>query len=308
MMTAAQDVLTHLLTTFPVAAPVDGVEAWWERHTSRNSDWTHAFDAGVAGGFAAPSVAWAFAAGYHAATSYLFGTSSLAALCITEAGGGHPSTLACRLDEEDGQLRLRGTKTMVAFGEYAEMMFVLAHRGLDDMDRKRFVMVRVPRQSAGADFAPLPPFPFAPEMPHAAVRLDVKVSDEQLLPGDGFVRYARPFRTVEDIRVQAAITAYLLRLVREVEAPRQYVEALAAHVVTLRQLAASSPASPSVHVALAGATRRLEVVAEQVTDSLADRLDPDVLTAWVRDRRLLDVAERVRARRLERAWTQLDDR
>lgn len=305
-MTPAQTILDHLLTAPTGADPVADLEGWWATHRRRLPEWSHAFDAGVAGGFAAPNVAWAFAAGYHAATSYLFGTNALAALCITEAAGAHPSTLACHIAEENGELRLRGTKTMVTFGARADKMLILAHRGLDDDGRKRFVMVEIPRGARGADFAVLPPFPFVPEVPHAAVRLDVGIDASQLLPDDGYARYARPFRTVEDLRVQAAVTAYLLRLLRSIEGPRDQVEALVAHVATLRQLAASLPVSPSVHVALAGATRRLEGVVDDVTTALAEGgLAPGVLEAWLRDRRLLEVAERVRARRRERAWARL---
>ncbi len=306
-MNPAQDILAHLLTAPTVADPVADLEGWWATHRKRLPQWSHAFDAGVAGGFAAPTVAWAFTAGYHAATSYLFGTTDLAALCITEVAGAHPSTLACHLAEENGELRLRGTKTMVTFGARADKMLILAHRGLDDDGRKRFVLVEIPRGARGADFAMLPPFPFVPDVPHAAVRLDVAVEPSQLLPGDGYTRYARPFRTVEDLRVQAAVSGYLLRLLRSIDGSHTQVEALVAHVATLRQLAASSPTSPSVHVALAGATRRLESIVDDVTTALSDGgLAPAVLEAWQRDRRLLEVAERVRARRLERAWAQLD--
>jgi len=302
----AQDVLDHLLTAPPAADSVTDLEDWWATHRARIPAWSHALDAGIAGGFAAPQVAWAFTAGYHAATTYLFETTALTALCITEAAGGHPSTLACRLVEKKGKLRLRGTKTMVTFGGRAEKMLILAHHGLDEAGRKRFVMVDVPRGARGADMAPLPPFPFVPQVPHAAVRLDVAVEPSQLLPGDGYTRYARPFRTVEDLRVQAAVTAYLVRLVRSIDGPRSHVEALVAHIAMLRQLAVSSPTAPSVHVALAGATRQLESLADEVTSALDEGgLPPPVLESWRRDRRLLEVAERVRARRLERAWAQL---
>ena len=44
-----------------------------------------------------------------------------------------------------------------------------------------------------------PPTPFAPEIPHARITLaNVTVRDEDVLPGDGYARYLKPFRTIED--------------------------------------------------------------------------------------------------------------
>ena len=43
--------------------------------------------------------------------------------------------------------------------------------------------------------------------------------EADLLPGDGYDIYLKPFRTIEDIHVHAALIGYLVGVARRLEAP-----------------------------------------------------------------------------------------
>ncbi len=68
----------------------------------------------------------------------------------------------------------------------------------------------------GVRLLPMPATRFVPEVPHARVQLDdVHVEDDELLPGDGYDAYVKPFRSIEDMHVTLAVLAYLLREARQ---------------------------------------------------------------------------------------------
>src|SRR5258706_8333879 len=58
----------------------------------------------------------------------------------------------------------------------------------------------------------MPDTKFVPEVPHAQLQFaNLQVDESAILPGDGYDQYVKPFRTVEDIHVQAAVLSYLMR-------------------------------------------------------------------------------------------------
>src|SRR5690606_32031283 len=107
---------------------------------------------------------------------------------------------------EDGALH--GAKTFVTMGDRAEELYVLARRGVSSEGRAELVMLRLDRAASGVVIEPLPPAPFVPEIPHAKVRFEGARAFE-VLPGDGWNDYVRPFRTIEDVHVHAAFLAWL---------------------------------------------------------------------------------------------------
>ncbi|MFY0579277.1 hypothetical protein ACN28S_37890 [Cystobacter fuscus] len=85
-------------------------------------------------------------------------------------------------------------------------------------------------------------------MPHAELRLEaVAVELGEVLPGDGYVRFLKPFRTVEDCHVFAAVLGWLLQVARRSGWPDEVREGLLALAVMMRGLAQMDPASPEVH-------------------------------------------------------------
>jgi acyl-CoA dehydrogenase len=126
-----------------------------------------------------------------------------------------------------------------------------------------------------------------------------------VLPGDGYDDYVKPFRTVEDVHVHAALIGYLLGVTRRIHAPREIVEQLLATALAVRALAGADPRSPATHVALAGVLTQSVHVMGLVERAWEDVGEGDEWTRWQRDRPLLRVAGAARSARRDKAWQQL---
>ncbi|MBJ6763052.1 acyl-CoA dehydrogenase family protein [Myxococcaceae bacterium JPH2] len=303
-----KDILRFLLTEPCEPPALDGVEAWWQRHRALLPRFPDAADLALAGGFSADRLGYAFASGYHAAHRCLFPqlpAERPTALCATEPGGAHPSAIQTRLVPDGEGWRLEGEKTFVTLGTRAELLLVVATEGQDAQGRNRLRLVAVDAQSPGVHVEALPELPFVPEIPHAELRLaSVRVSASDVLPGDGYARYLKPFRTVEDCHVQLALVGWLSQLGRRHGWPESLREELLALAVMLRGVSHADPSASETHVVLGGA---LEQVRRTLTSAEPEwaRVDAVTRERWERDRRLLDVAGKVRAKRLSAARQRL---
>ncbi len=287
-------------------APIDGLDAWWSVFRAEESRSASLPALAFSAGFASDRLGWAFASGYQCAGRALFeGAPDVpSALCVTESAGGHPRAMQTTLLHEPDGLRLDGEKSFVTLGEFARVLHVVA-RVPDGGERPTLVLVQVPSNTAGVTFTPLALPPIAPEVPHARVRFEnVRLPPEAALPGDGYDRYVKPFRTVEDIYVMLAVTGWLLRVARSGGAERSAVETLSALAVTLGGLAREAPSDPAVHVALAGALPRVDEAIRHVEPCWA-KLGATHRERWERDRPLLAVASKVREARRDRAHERL---
>ncbi len=296
----ALDALASVLAPAPPLAASDVVGFFAEYRSLLEAAETP-WDAAVCGGAAADRLGYAFVAGYEAALAALVPSRDrgrAAALCATEMGGAHPRAIATVI--ADGVLD--GAKTFVTLGTHAEELLVLAKIG-EDGDRARLALVSIARDAPGVTVTALGDMPFVPEIPHASVRFE-GARDFTLLPGDGWTDYVRPFRTVEDVHVHAAVLAWLGATGMRHGWPREIAERAAALLVSLRELSKVDASSSLTHVALAGA---IELSRALVRDCEPhwDRVPDDERARWHRDRPLLEVAGKARAKRLERAWETL---
>ena len=298
------DALRFLLTESPEPLPLDSVDAWWRQHLGLLSRFPAPADLALAGGFRADRLGFAFASGYHAAHRFLFPqlpADRPCALCATEPGGAHPSAIQTRLSDTGAGPRLSGAKTFVTLGTRAELLLVVATEGQDAQGRNRLRMVAVDAKRPGVRVTALPELPFVPEVPHAELVLeDVAVAPEEVLPGDGYVRYLKPFRTVEDCHVHLALLGWLVQVARRSGWPEPAREELLALAVMMRGLAQADPADATTHLALGGALDSAKRALERF-EPLWARVDAPTRERWARDRKLLDVAGKVRAKRLEAA-------
>jgi alkylation response protein AidB-like acyl-CoA dehydrogenase len=303
------NVLAFVLAADPAVAPVASMAAWWARHPAVVARAATPFEHAVLGGFAADRLGYAFASGYQAALRQLapdLPASRLASLCVTERGGGHPRAIEARLTHVGDGFYLSGTKRWATLSDVAGVLLVAATLGPpDERGRPQIRVVRVDAAAPGVQITPMPSTPFTPEILHGEVRLDeVRVAATALLPGDGYARYIKPFRTIEDLHIQGALFGFLLAAARRLDAPRALLERLAAQLATLGALAARDPSDAGVHVALAGALRLAAPLVAEIEAAWA--LAGDASHAlWQRDRLLLGIAENARAKRLERAWARL---
>lgn len=304
------EILQFLLTTPPPPAELRSLEDWWRQHRELASRFPTPVDVALAGGFRADRLGFAFASGYHSALRSLFPgmpRDHRAALCATEAGGAHPSAIQTRLSggNGDGPLRLSGTKAFVTLGTAADTLFIVATEGVDEQGRNRLRMVMIDAQREGVHLNVLPETPFVPEIPHAELKLtEVKVSPDEVLPGDGYTRYLKPFRTVEDCHVHAALLGWLLQVGRRSGWPERVQDEVLALVVTMRGLALADPASSAVHVALGGALDLCQRLVKGL-EEWWPQVDAPTRDLWERDKALLGVAGKARAKRREAARQRL---
>ncbi len=298
------EVLRHLLGDAPDAAPIADVPSWWARHHAAAEGRTTPVARAFAGGFAADRLGYAFASGYTEALSSLVPVleGHRAALCATEAGKSHPRAIETSLRRDGDGWVLSGEKSFVTLAEHAEELLVVASLGLDDHERNRLRVVRIPNDREGVRLEPAPPTQFVPEIPHARLVLsDVAVRDAEVLQGDGYDDYLKPFRTVEDLHVGAAAIAHLARLAHLHDLGTERLGELAELAVSVYSLALGDPADAALHVALGGAWNRLRALVQSIDIGALG----DDGTRLERDRALFGVADKARTRRLEVAFKRL---
>ena len=155
---------------------------------------------------------------------------------------------------------------------------------------------------------PMPPTRFVPEIPHAQLQFEnVFVAEDAILPGDGYTTYVKPFRTVEDLHVNAAILAYLVREARRLSWPQTWVERAVSALISLKAISGENASSPATHIALAGTLAiGAGLIGEAEAFWEAEAAAPDPASdRWKRDRELLKVAGSARELRTARAWVRL---
>ena len=272
--------------------PAETLDAWWHQRPATAG--AAPIDRAFEGGLLADRLGFAFAAGYAAALQALVPAlgESIAALCATEDGGAHPRAIHTRLD---GDGTVTGRKKWATVATHASSLLVVATTGLGDDGKPRLRVARVAADAPGVTLRATTA-PFVPEIPHAEVEL-AHAPVAEILPGDGYTQYLRPFRTVEDIHVHAALIGYLLGVVRRHRLPGR--ERLLVLAIATRELAACDRDDPATHLALAGVIELVRAVVAELESAWTS--GSDERARWQRDRALLDVASKARAARLDKA-------
>lgn len=266
-------------------------------------------DLAIAGGFDADRVGWAFASGYQAALHALFPglpEDRICAFCVTEAEGNTPRAVKSSLVSDGSGWMLNGAKRWTTLGPSGALFLVVARDEAASGERAALKVAKVPSDSPGVSIRTMPDTRFVPEVPHAQLKFDnVAVAADALLPGDGYESFVKPFRTVEDTHVNAAIVAYLLREGRRLGWPATWIERAAALLHTMRALAAEDPATPATHIALAGALANARALMDECGPRWENARGDSAAGRWLRDRELLGTAGKARAMRTQRAWERL---
>ncbi|HEY5596109.1 MAG TPA: acyl-CoA dehydrogenase family protein [Candidatus Bipolaricaulota bacterium] len=295
--------LTQRCTTPHPTLPT--LSAWKRLFDAQSGAWAEPVDRAIVGGFLADRVAYAFAAGYQSALQRLVPTLPLrefAALCVTEAGGGHPRDIQTKLEPCAAGWTLNGCKRFVSCAHEAHTLLIVASMGRSSEGKNQLKLVSLRNDTPGVSLEPMDPLSFVPEISHAQVRLeDVRVTQSRLLPGDGYLDYVKPFRTIEDVHVLAAVLAHLFRVASSWAWPGNVRARLVSLLTGVRALATCEPSAPAVHVALAGALEQTGAFLHEVEPHW-QTVEPAARSAWQRDRALLGVAQGVRDQRLKAAW------
>ena len=291
---------------------ITDVQAWMARWVPLATRGLPPMALALRGGHAADRLGWAFAAGYQAALRALVPTlpaDALAAFCVTEEGGNRPRDIRTTLAPlPGGGYTLNGAKRWTTLGPQGAILLVTARLGgADDEARPRLKVARVRTGQPGVVVTPMPPTPFVPEVPHARVALtDVAITEDDLLPGDGYTRCVKPFRTLEDLYVAAAVLAWLAGTAHRRGWPQDFREGLAGALALLAALDDEPPDAPATHLALAGALQWATELHRQADALWARAPDDPAAQRWQRDRPLMNVAATARRLRAERAWEAFD--
>ncbi len=321
------NILAYQLTAPLARGPYADLAAWLRQLPK--CPFTGQVERALWGGFHADRLGYAFIAGYAAALSRLVEhverlhpttggrpfmerpLGSKLSLCATEAGGGHPRTIVTRLDKQGGALVLNGEKTFATLAPLADELLVIASRGIEADGKNRLRVVRVKPSAKGVTVTPRPETSFTPEIPHAVVRFtDAVVENEDVLPGDGYDHWLKPFRTIEDTHVLAATVGYLQGAARTHGFARDVMAELVSSSLALIDVGARDANAPLTHIVLAGlyaGTRRLagSLDGEWENAATARSAGAAEWDRWNRDRAILQVADVVRSKRTEVAWQRL---
>lgn len=302
--------LTHLFAQLNAAAVASGPApetlAQWRKSLRVGND---TFASAVESGAHAGQLAFAFAGGYQAAIRRLLPSlapDAFVALLLSEGKRQRPDELLTTLTPTgDGNHFLSGEKSYVMAGAAADFLLVVARQGVVADGRACSAMILLPALAAGIAHEARHEAIILPALPHGRARFErVDVSPEMILPGDGWTRYAKPFRTIEDIHVSAAIAAHLAVHAIRRGFPQGLVASLAACLSRLAECAYADVNDAAAHVLLAAAERELQQVCLQANE-LVKNDDDGFARDWRANFSITALAVPARAKRLEKALAAL---
>ncbi len=273
------------------------------------ASWDDPADRAIIGGFVADRVSYSFAAGYESALRRLVPSlppRAIVSFCVTEELGAHPASIRSTLRKAPpaATWSLNGSKKFITMADSADLILAAASTGTASDGKNMIRIALVARTDPGIEIAPMAGLPYIPEIHHGAVAFrEVQVEDSDILPGDGYRDYIRPFRTIEDLYVFAAIGGHLFRIACRYGWPEPISERILSILVCARALALDDPSAPAVHIALGGLHAQIIALFEAIEPHW-ESVDVRISERWQRDRPLLVIAGKARERRLERAWSR----
>ena len=253
------------------------------------------FELAVAGGRLMATPGLAFLVGYQAALRMLWPSAplSLGAMCATEQRSLRVADMQTRL----GDLRLSGRKDFVTAGNAADWLLVAA-RSEQPGEAPRLSLAVVYPGEPGVSLEHLPSIPLMPDISHC--RLYLENAQCELLAGDGWDAYVKPFRTLEDIYVLSAMTAWLYGIGQDSDWPRSLQLRLLALLAGCAEVSRQAPNNPAGHVLLGGLFAQFDGLKVEIGLALADG-PPHWAAMWQRDQAVMDLAAVARGKRLAKA-------
>ncbi|MBU2510597.1 acyl-CoA dehydrogenase family protein [bacterium] len=297
--------------------PVESLKQWKTILNDLGEKWTRPFQRAVVGGFLADRTAYAFLTGFRAALQRLFPLMSptcMAAFCISEEGGNHPKFIRTNLERTESSNGkqnnwvLNGNKKFITGATEADTIFVAASLGFDENGRNDIRLVKLKSNLEGVVINPMETLPFIPEISHGSVAFEnVMVEDQQILEGDGYLNYIKPFRYLEDVHVSSSVLGFLYRTACLFSWEASIKEKLISLILLAQGLAEASPEQFETHIAFAGFQKQMDRLTDGL-DSELDKTPRDFKAAWIRDRQIFTIAEKARHKRLEKAWNNFQAR
>jgi hypothetical protein len=254
------------------------------------------FELAVLGGRAMSSPGLAFLVGYQAALRVLWPSAPacLGALCATERRSVRAADMGTRLDG----LRLTGSKDFVTAGLEAQWLLVAA-RSEAVGEAPRLSLAVVYPGEPGVKLEALPTLPLMPEVGHG--RLVLERAACELLAGDGWDAYVKPFRSLEDLYVLTALTAWLYGVGQECAWPQALRLRLLGVLAGCAEGSRQCADSVGCHLLLGGLFAQFQALRGEVDEALA--AGPEHWAQiWQRDQGVMALAAVAREKRLGKAW------
>lgn len=278
--------------------PVAGLEEWYASLLERIGNPTP-LQLALLGGRLAATPGLAFLSGYQGALRALWpaGPWTLGALCVTENRSTRPADMSTRINA----LTLEGRKDFVTAAEAADWLLVAAREEADGAPVQLALGV-VRNGAPGVQIETLPALPLMPDISHG--RLHLQGAQCERLPGDGWDDYVKPFRTLEDTHVLAALTAWLFGVGQESAWPQALQLRLLGLLAGCAEVARQCPSSASGHLLLAGLFAQFDSLRAELDSAFAAG-DVHWAQLWQRDKGVLAIAGSARSKRLHKAQTAL---
>ncbi|MFK3682426.1 acyl-CoA dehydrogenase [Pseudomonas sp. NPDC088890] len=254
------------------------------------------FELAVLGGRAMATPGLAFLIGYQAALRVLWPSApaALGALCATERRSVRPADMHSRLEG----LRVTGRKDFVTAGLEAEWLLVAARCEAAGESAQLKLAVVYPGEP-GVTLEALPTLPLMPEVGHA--RLTLQHAACELLAGDGWDAYVKPFRSLEDLYVLAALVAWLYGVGQESAWPQALQLRLLGLLGGCAEGSRQCADSVGCHLLLGGLFAQFHALHGELDQALA--AGPEQWAQlWQRDQGVLALATAARDKRLAKAW------
>lgn len=246
-------------------------------------------------------------AGHQAAIRRLFPATppdAICAFCISEDRGPHPKYINTSLVESPSGLRLNGTKRWGSVAPDADLLYVAASIGREG-DRNDLRMIALPADRPGVTLDLEPYVDYGPEMRIADITFDdVQVHPGEVIQGDAYVNYIKPFRLIEDVYNTVGTQVAMFRLGTEYGWEDERLETLAALISQAAAVSSTDMASPEAILLLTAYLRSSGEFWAKTWQSWPDA-PAEVIAKWSPDRSLLGVAERARETRRQTAWAEL---
>ncbi|VXC46861.1 conserved hypothetical protein [Pseudomonas sp. 9AZ] len=280
--------------------PVAGLEEWYASLLERIGH-PAPLQLALLGGRLAATPGLAFLAGYQGALRALWPAApwTLGALCVTENRSTRPADMTTRIDA----LSLDGRKDFVTAAEAADWLLVAAREEAGDAPVQLALALGVVRNGApGVQIETLPALPLMPDVSHG--RLHLQGAQCERLPGDGWDDYVKPFRTLEDTHVLAALTAWLFGVGQESAWSQALQLRLLGLLAGCAEVARQCPSAAGSHVMLAGLFAQFDSLRPDLGNAFAAG-DAHWAQLWQRDKGLLAIAGSARSKRLQKAQAVL---
>ena len=249
----------------------------------------------VLGGRLAATPGRAFFAGYQGALRALWPAAprTPGALCVTENRSTRPADMHTRMRE----LHLSGRKDFVTAADVADWLLVAART--EEQGTPRLAVAVVRNGATGVRCELLPALPLMPDIGHARLHLDNAPCE--LLPGDGWDCYVKPFRSLEDLHVLAAMLGWLYGVGHDSGWPQALQLRLLGLLAGCAEVSRQGAGEATTHLLLAGLFAQFAALREEIDAAMSG----DWAALWQRDRDLLQIARTARDKRLEKALAAL---